>query len=55
MEITNLFVPGYFPKEVMHKDQLYKKEVLETILKPSKGDPEVSRFRPQADFKVSMK
>jgi hypothetical protein len=45
-EISNYFHEGFFPEAVMNKRELFKPEVLETLLRQDQGDPPANLFFP---------
>lgn len=46
----DFFVPGYFPKEVLNRNELYKDNVWQSIFKPEEGDPNISDIIPSPEF-----
>mmetsp|Transcript_10710 Transcript_10710/g.16229 ORF Transcript_10710/g.16229 Transcript_10710/m.16229 type:complete len:598 (-) Transcript_10710:423-2216(-) len=44
------FEPGYFPKEVLNRAELYKDGVWQTIFKPEEGDPCIEDITPSPEF-----
>lgn len=46
----DFFEPGFFPKEVLSRVQLYKEEVWQTLLRPNDGDPPANEVTVSPEF-----
>lgn len=46
----DFFSPGYFPKEVTSRSEIFRSEVWGSVLKPQLGDDSPDDFQPSADF-----
>jgi ankyrin repeat protein len=52
LELDQFFAPDTFPEEVLSRQQLFSPAVLERILRPAKGEPDVNDFVVNDHFKL---
>jgi len=51
-QIFDFFVDTLFPREVLSRELLYSDDVIRSLLRPGKGDPDADMFLPRDEFRL---